>query len=362
MRLPDGAKSRALLIGTSEYDHLDKVPAAKNNVEALTRVLVERTGIPIDNCTRLTDVRELDRIGAAVVAAAEEAEDLLLVYFTGHGLIDSEARLNLALPQTSQALVPWSGIPFEFMRTAIQDAKATAKVIILDSCYSGLAARHTLGDRESDILGQIGVYGHFTLTSSAAFSPSKAFEGHRHTAFTQALLDVFEHGVADAGELLTLGDVYRELLRLTAARGLPQPQKCDSNTANQLALVENRRSRAPRPTVLQPPPPEPQPEPEREPAVMSAQEVRDIRFATVRLTEGYDEDEVDAFLDRVLLALVEPADGPQRLTAEEVHEVLFTTTRLREGYDMAQVDEFLDLVAAELDRRKGLGSGERRTA
>jgi DivIVA domain-containing protein len=95
---------------------------------------------------------------------------------------------------------------------------------------------------------------------------------------------------------------------------------------------------------------------------MSAQEVRDIRFATVRLTEGYDEDEVDAFLDRVLLALVEPADGPQRLTAEEVHEVLFTTTRLREGYDMAQVDEFLDLVAAELDRRKGLGSGERRTA
>jgi DivIVA domain-containing protein len=44
-----------------------------------------------------------------------------------------------------------------------------------------------------------------------------------------------------------------------------------------------------------------------------------------------------------------PADG-RLLTAADVRNKVFATVRVREGYDMAQVDDFLDHVEATLDR------------
>ena len=43
------------------------------------------------------------------------------------------------------------------------------------------------------------------------------------------------------------------------------------------------------------------------------------------------------------------------LTAEDVRNKRFTTVRLREGYDMSEVDQFLDEVEAELRRLGGEG-------
>ncbi|RRS00466.1 caspase, EACC1-associated type [Glycomyces terrestris] len=369
MRLPDGARSRALLLGTAAYDHLAPVPAAVNNVEAMREALVRRTGIPAAHCEALTNANDLTEVGAAVERAAQGAKDLLLVYFSGHGLVDDTGMLHLALPQTSQGLLPWSGVPFAFLHRAIQTARAEAKVIVLDCCFSGIATQ-VLADAESLILGQIRVSGHVTLTSSPANSPSYAFEGKRHTAFTQAFLDVLKHGSRRAGALLTLDDVFLELERLAVERDLPRPQKCVTHTADKLALAENRyqvaRGSGPiddhasrlgsRPATEEPEPPVVPAPPDQ--ALISAGAVRDVRFKTVRLTEGYDEDEVDAFLDQVALALLEPAEGPQRLSAEEVRASLFTTTRLREGYDMEEVDSFLDLIESEFERRQAITAPE----
>ncbi|GAA1666089.1 hypothetical protein GCM10009830_09700 [Glycomyces endophyticus] len=357
MRLPDGARSRALLIGTAANRHLDPVPAAGNNVASLRRALALHAGL--DGCETLTDPEDLSVVGAAVERAAAEAEDLLLVYFSGHGLVDDAGMLHLALPQTSRELLPWSGIPFALLHKAVQTSRAEAKVIILDSCFSGIATQ-VLADRESLILGQIRVSGHVTLTSSPANSVSYAFEDETHTAFTQALLDVFEHGSAAAGGLLTLDDIFLELDRLAVERDLPRPQKCVTHTADKLALAANRHR--PAEPVGAPPPetvaPQPDPiEPESHvPAgeLISAEEVRDVRFRVVHLVEGYDEDEVDAFLDRVVLALLEPAAGPQRLGADDVRTAEFTTTRMRDGYEMEDVDAFLDRVEAEFERRQAI--------
>ncbi|WP_158602793.1 DivIVA domain-containing protein [Jiangella rhizosphaerae] len=66
------------------------------------------------------------------------------------------------------------------------------------------------------------------------------------------------------------------------------------------------------------------------------------RFPVVRLAEGYDIDEVDAFVDRIRDTL------GTTLTDDEVRNVQFTTVRLRAGYDMRAVDEYLDDVVARL--------------
>ncbi|WP_347177365.1 DivIVA domain-containing protein [Glycomyces sp. L485] len=80
------------------------------------------------------------------------------------------------------------------------------------------------------------------------------------------------------------------------------------------------------------------------------------RFRRRALSRGYKVDEVDAFLDRVEATLAgEPVGSP--VTADEVDDVVF---RVRfGGYDEWQVDVYLDRVArqlAELEERGVLGT------
>ncbi|MDA2805598.1 DivIVA domain-containing protein [Nocardiopsis suaedae] len=86
---------------------------------------------------------------------------------------------------------------------------------------------------------------------------------------------------------------------------------------------------------------------------MTPEHVRNKRFATTRLTTGYNEDEVDAFLDSAEVTVGALLNGrPDRalLAASDVERVRFSTTRARPGYDPAQVDAFLDELATELRR------------
>ncbi|TDV45433.1 DivIVA domain-containing protein [Actinophytocola oryzae] len=65
---------------------------------------------------------------------------------------------------------------------------------------------------------------------------------------------------------------------------------------------------------------------------------------------GYNEDQVDDFLDRVQATL----EGRDSLTAQTVRDVTFDPAPfIRRGYHEEQVDEFLDLVVEELSRREG---------
>ena len=84
---------------------------------------------------------------------------------------------------------------------------------------------------------------------------------------------------------------------------------------------------------------------------MGPKDIRDQRFATTRLTTGYNEQEVDEFLDRAEYTLDVLLQGrPERatLTSDDVERAQFATTRARPGYDPAQVDRFLDVLADEL--------------
>ena len=73
---------------------------------------------------------------------------------------------------------------------------------------------------------------------------------------------------------------------------------------------------------------------------MTPDEVRAIAFGRPRFgRRGYNEDEVDAFLDLVAEALA----GRNILTPDDIHYVEFTIMPVgMRSYDQAQVDLFLD--------------------
>jgi DivIVA domain-containing protein len=70
-------------------------------------------------------------------------------------------------------------------------------------------------------------------------------------------------------------------------------------------------------------------------------------FSTTRLRPGYDEIEVDTFLDAVRDTFLGQGNPP--VTGNDVKNVLFSTTRLRPGYDEEEVDAFLDEIEFMLE-------------
>ncbi|MDH2430121.1 DivIVA domain-containing protein [Sphaerisporangium sp. TRM90804] len=80
-----------------------------------------------------------------------------------------------------------------------------------------------------------------------------------------------------------------------------------------------------------------------------AARVERVLFRPGRLGAGYNEDEVDVFLDRVVATLRGTTDRP--LTAEQVRRAAFSTVVFKTGYAVAQVDAFLAEIADVLERR-----------
>jgi DivIVA domain-containing protein len=69
--------------------------------------------------------------------------------------------------------------------------------------------------------------------------------------------------------------------------------------------------------------------------------IQNAKFRTTRFSPGYDDEEVDNFLDR-LVAILRASDLPDY---GEVCNTEFTTTRRRPGYAMKDVDRFLREIA-----------------
>jgi DivIVA domain-containing protein len=97
-----------------------------------------------------------------------------------------------------------------------------------------------------------------------------------------------------------------------------------------------------------------QPRPAAEPGApttggwLTPEQVRNVAFSKPPIGKrGYNEDEVDAFLDRVEAALRDPSGST--LTAEQVRNVAFSKPPIgKRGYNEDGVDAFLDLLERQV--------------
>ena len=237
--LPDPGASRAVLVGTGHYQHLDQLPAVSNNLRALAGLLSGPLSLqlPAQHVTVIENPAAAHTVVREVRQAAAEATDTLIVYFAGHGLIDPQDMLSLALPHTEFGRVE-TGLPYDWLRQVLLlDSRAERHVVILDCCYSGLA----LGRMSTSpgLADQAAVEGSFLLAAAAETRTALAPVGDTYTAFTGALLDTLRHGIPGGPELLDLGTIYRHLRLTLGARGHPVPQARDRNSGAQVALGRN---------------------------------------------------------------------------------------------------------------------------
>ena len=238
----DAAGSRVLLVGAGTYGpaaQLEDLPSVTRGIERLRQILTdsERGGLVSASCVTVLDPATPQAMMSELQRCAREAEDALVVYYSGHGVTDPEdGSLLLAVAGTDKQQPYATAVPIAWIRREVRASDARAKVVILDCCYSGRAIPSMSA---GELAEQADIEGSFVMTAAAANKKALAPDGESFTAFTGSLIDVLEAGVAEAGEYLDLDTIYRRLRKALRSQGRPEPEVQRINEASRLALSRN---------------------------------------------------------------------------------------------------------------------------
>ena len=132
---------KALVVAVSSYDIFSKLKPlefCKNDGLEMYAVLKElRYDIP-DN-RRLIGYVDSSTLRNAIFDFFNggEENDILVFYYSGHGVPDNRSMIHLAPSDIDSGRPMIKGFPFDDLTNAMMDSDSHRVVTILDSCYSG---------------------------------------------------------------------------------------------------------------------------------------------------------------------------------------------------------------------------------
>jgi uncharacterized caspase-like protein len=190
----------ALLIGVSEYGKgIPPLSSALNDVEAMERVLQNPNLGAFEQVERLLNPDAIAmRMAIQKLFKQATKDDLVLLFFSGHGITNDDGNLHLTARNTAKDNFEATAVEASFIQGQSYNCYAKRQVLILDACYSGAYAQ---GWRTKsvgvDIKKQLGAEGRVVLTSSSATQTSFEQEGSTLSLYTQYLIEGIETGAAD---------------------------------------------------------------------------------------------------------------------------------------------------------------------
>jgi formylglycine-generating enzyme required for sulfatase activity len=216
----------ALLIGVSEYGlGLSPLPSPVEDVEALRRVLVnpERGDFLAQNINVLKNPDRQEMEGAIyALFDHRQKDDVLLFYFSGHGIKDERDKLYLGTRITEKndrgSLVTPTAVAATYLHEQIESSKSQRQVIILDACFSGAIAQGMTvkDDGKVRLDNYLGGKGRAILTSSTATEYSFGAESTEEgsiglSLYTRYLVEGIETGAADldGNDRITAEELHR---------------------------------------------------------------------------------------------------------------------------------------------------------
>ena len=202
-------KKVALLIGVSEYESgFTPLPGAIKDVKAMQRVLQDSKIGGFDDVKILTnpDTQSM-KIEIETFFCDLNKEDLLLLYFSGHGIKDDNGQLHFSTKTTDRnknstknnKILTSTAVAASFVDYHINNSHSKRQVIILDCCFSGAFGPSlvTKDDGTVDLQSQLGAEGRVVLTSSSSTQYSFEQQGGDISVYTNYLVEGIETGAGD---------------------------------------------------------------------------------------------------------------------------------------------------------------------
>src|SRR5574339_299629 len=130
----------ALIIGNTEYidPGLAQLTAPGKDAEDFARVLRDPQLCAFDDVKVLLNQPSFT-VGEAIDEFFDQKKpgDLLVLYFSGHGVRDQLGALYLAVKNTNHTRLRFTAIRSDNIREAMDQSRSKRQVLILDCCYSG---------------------------------------------------------------------------------------------------------------------------------------------------------------------------------------------------------------------------------
>ncbi|NJN21015.1 MAG: caspase family protein [Leptolyngbya sp. RL_3_1] len=131
--------------------------------------------------------------------------DLVLFYFTGHGIKDMAGAFYLTTAQTQLfgdgRLNPGTAIEASFVKSLIGNCYAQRKVVVLDCCFGAAFADGflTMDDGGVDVQADLGGEGYVVLTAATARNYALEQEGEPLSVYTRYLVEGLKTGGGGTG-------------------------------------------------------------------------------------------------------------------------------------------------------------------
>ena len=194
----------ALLIAAGEYEDqtLARLRAPGQDVDRLATILEAPEVGGFTSVTVLQDTADYQlRMAIEEMLTERLRDDLVLVYFSCHGIVDVQHRLYFATTNTQHTRPAGTAVSRTFVNEQLEACVASAKVLILDCCYSGAFAEGFKSAPKTALEGQVG-RGYVVLAASDAYeyayeADSVTDAAPRASVFTDVLIEGLSSGAAD---------------------------------------------------------------------------------------------------------------------------------------------------------------------
>lgn len=199
--------NKSLIVGIDHYDTIGSLRGAVNDAHSVKTVL-ERNA---DGTINFAQPKLLVAAGpgtgitrgqlrASIEELFRDDSDIALLYFAGHGYIDSTGGFLCA----SDCVEGHDGLALAEVMAFANASPATNKIIILDSCHSGIAGASAKIAKVAEITEGVTI-----LTASTAEQYSMESDGSG--LFTTLLVDALSGAAANLVGHITPGSVYAHI-------------------------------------------------------------------------------------------------------------------------------------------------------
>ncbi len=211
-------KRIALIIASYQYEDksLRQLIAPAHDAEALASVLEDPAIGGFDVQTLLNESSYKVRQEIETFFMDRKREDLLLLYFSGHGIKDEDGKLYFSTTDTKRKLLRATAIEANFVNDVMQRSRSRKQLLLLDCCYSGAFARGMVAKADKNIGTREHFQGQGRVILTASDSMQYSFEGDQvegkgePSVFTSSLVHGLKSGEADrdGDGRITLDELY----------------------------------------------------------------------------------------------------------------------------------------------------------
>lgn len=196
----------ALIVGINYYEHGSPLFGCVNDAYNVKSMLERNDGGSVNfDCKLLTASSEHDSIDRAelkddIEKLFKKEAEIALFYFAGHGHIEDTGGYLLA----SNSRRGDEGVSLSEILILANKSPATNKIIILDSCHSGIAGSSPVGEQLATLSEGLTV-----LTAST--KEQYASEEDGSGVFTNLLVDALSGSAANLTGDITPGSIYAHI-------------------------------------------------------------------------------------------------------------------------------------------------------